>query len=79
MSYCLVRSNLPSSGVSGIQGKKERERKWKIGTGTCKNSSYSSVSLPVKFTELYEPSHKYAIVVKFFLLHNMCQCKTPVY
>ena len=42
--------------VTGIQGKWkwERERKLerKTGRGTWKNSSYSSDSLPVKFTEL---------------------------
>ena len=54
--------------VTGIQGKRE----WKVGTGTCKNH-YLSDSLPVKFTELCKPSHKYSVVVKFFLSHNKRQ------
>ena len=37
------------------------------GKGTCKNSSYSSDSLPVKFIELCKLSYRYSIV---FLLHN---------
>ena len=53
------------------------------GNGNLQNC-YSSDSLPVRFTELYKPSHWYAIVVKFFLefflLHNAlsdkCPCKT---
>ena len=44
------------------------------GTETCINSRYSS---PVRFTELYKPSHWYAIVVKFFLLHNALSNKRP--
>ena len=51
--------------ATGIQGKRERERK--TGTGTFKNSCYSSDSLPVKFTELCKPSHKCLIVC---LSHN---------
>ena len=57
--------------VIGIQGKRERE--WKAEMGACKNCCYSSDSLPVKFTELCKPSHKYSIVVKFFLSHNKRQ------
>ena len=44
--------------VNGIQ-----ERKM----GTCNNHCYSSDSSPV---ELYKPSHKHSIVIKFFLSHN---------
>ena len=58
----------PQHWVTGIQGKKER----KVGMGTCKNC-YLSDSLPVKFTELCKSSHKYLIIVKFFLSHNKRQ------
>ena len=39
--------------VTGIQGKREWEREWNMGTGTgtCK-IVHSSDSLPVRFTEL---------------------------
>ena len=56
--------------VNEIQGKWQREREFKTGMGTCKNSCYSSDSLPVKFTELCKPNHKYLIV---FLSHNKRQ------
>ena len=58
-----------SQRVNGIQGKQE----WKAGTGTCKNLCYLLDSLSLKFTELCKPSHKYLIVVKFFLSHSKCQ------
>ena len=65
---------LPQSGglnrVTGIQGKRKQERERKTGTGTCKNICYSLDSLPLKFTELCKPSHKYSIV---FLSHNKPQ------
>ena len=32
--------------------------------GTCNNCSYSSVFLPVRFTELCKPGYTYAIIVK---------------
>ena len=57
-------------GVTGIQGKWEWERKRNTRTGTCNNHCYSLVSSQVGFTELYKPSHWYAIVVKFFLLYK---------
>ena len=57
------------AGVTGIQGKRER----KAGTGTCKNRCYLSDSLLVKFSKLCKPSHKYSIVVEFFLSHNKRQ------
>ena len=57
--------------VTGIQGKREQ----KAGMGACKNHCYLSDSLPVKVThtQLCKPSHKYSIVVKFFLSHNKYQ------
>ena len=64
--------------VTGIHGKRERERKQNTETGTCKNWSDS---WPVRFTELYKPNHWYAIVVKFFfelfLLHKALSNKRP--
>ena len=56
----------PQNWITGIQRKQE----WKAGMGICKNRCYLSDSLPVKFTELCKPSHKYSIIVKFFLSHN---------
>ena len=64
-------------GVSGIQGKWEQERERNTGTGTCINCCYSSDSSPVKFMELYKPSHWYGRAVKFFLLHNALSNKHP--
>ena len=44
------------------------------GNGNLQSCCYSSNSSPVRFAELYKPSHWYTIVVKFFLkfflLHN---------
>ena len=44
------------------------------GNGSLQNRCYSSDFSPVQFTELYKPSHWYAIIVMFFfdffLLHN---------
>ena len=52
-----------------------------MGTGTYKNSCYSSDTSPVRFTELYKPSHWYAFIVKFFLelflLHKALSNKRP--
>ena len=59
--------------VTGIQGKQERN----TGTESCVNCCYSSDSSLVWFTELYKPSHWYAIVVKFFILHNALSNKRP--
>ena len=66
MAYSVVVDD----GATGIQGKWNREQERKTGTGTCKNKCYSSDSLPVKFTELCKPSHKYSII---FLSHNKRQ------
>ena len=57
------------------------------GNGNLQNCSYLLNSSPVRLTELYRPSHWYAIVVKFFLelflLHNALSnkrlCKTVPY
>ena len=51
------------------------------GNWNLQNCFYSSVSLPMRFTELCKPSHQYVTTVKFFLLHNNYQhmYKRPVY
>ena len=46
------------------------------GMGTHKYCCYSLDSLPMKFTELCKPSHKYSIVLKFFQSHNKRQPTT---
>ena len=66
-----------SKWVTRIQGNREWEREWNTGTGTCINCCYSSDSSPVWFTELYKPSYWYAIVIKFFILHNALSNKRP--
>ena len=87
---CQYSSRWKMSGVTGIQGNgcrngtREREQEWSTGTGICKHCCYSSDSSPVRLTELYQPSHWYAIIVKFFLelfllhkaLSNKRLCKT---
>ena len=60
-------------GVTGIQGKQEREWERKTGTATCKNDCSSSDSLPAKFTESCKPSHKYSIVFLSYNKHQPAQ------
>ena len=66
-------------GVTRIQGKWEWERERNTGTETCKIVVIQcTLDLsPLRFTELYKPSHWYTIVVKFFLLHNALSNKHP--
>ena len=66
-------------GITGIERKWEQEWEQKVATGTWRNHCYlsdsSRDSLPIKIThaQLCKPSHKYSIMVKFFLSHNKHQ------
>ena len=66
--------------TTGIQRKWEWQWERNMGMETCKNHC-SLDSSQVRFTELYKPSHWYAIVVKFFLklflLHKALTNKRP--